>query len=165
MVQAYREFGSAPDSLRSSFQHLIYNSGAFCPSFNVEFSLTAEPTNDTSTANNASTAASSSASSKGGGVTPPDPPAPSPGGDDYSALYALTNKRVVTVLELLGFDFAHTEDLNSMTESTFEVFVSYDKEGTGKIASGYVANANPPEGKAGENISCRSTPPRPKVGA
>lgn len=137
MVQAYREFGSAPDSLRSNFQHVEYSSGAFCPSFDVELSLTAQAINGSAVA------------AQGSGHSPAD----------IEALYALTNKRIVTVMELLGFDFSHEQDLNTLTESTFEIFVSYDKEGTRKIAEGFIANAK--EGQdARTQGSCRTSPPK-----
>ena len=50
------------------------------------------------------------------------------------------------MLELLGFDFAHTqsEDVMQLKETAFEVYVSYKTQGRRRIGGGYVANAKAP---------------------
>lgn len=42
---------------------------------------------------------------------------------NLTGIYAMTNTRVATVLSLMGFDFAHHEDLTSLREYEFAIFV------------------------------------------
>ena len=57
--------------------------------------------------------------------------------------YALTNRRIVLVLSLMGFNLAHEKDLNNIKEYTFDVVV--EREGTPQviIARGSLTNDPP----------------------
>ena len=67
------------------------------------------------------------------------------------------------MLELLGFDFAHTqsEDVMQLNETAFDVYVSYKTRGMRKIGGGYVANAKAPPlpvgaGAQSNALSCQA---------
>lgn len=42
---------------------------------------------------------------------------------NLTGLYSLTNTRVATILSLMGYDFAHHEDLMGLREYDFAIFV------------------------------------------
>ncbi|KAL8904361.1 MAG: hypothetical protein Q9207_003313 [Kuettlingeria erythrocarpa] len=57
--------------------------------------------------------------------------------------YTMTNTRVVTVLSLMGFDFAHHEDMSSLREYNFEIFVDDTIRGETVLGHGSLVNQNP----------------------
>ena len=58
--------------------------------------------------------------------------------------YALTNRRIVTVLSLMGFNLAHEKDLNSLKEYAFDVVVKREGSPQVIIARGSLTNYSPP---------------------
>lgn len=60
--------------------------------------------------------------------------------------YRFTNDRLATTLSLLGFDWAHQENLTDLVEYNFDVLVDKWRLPEVVIARGYVSNNAPPSG-------------------
>ena len=59
-----------------------------------------------------------------------------------SGLYVMTNRRIATVLSLMGFEFSHQDDLGDLREYTFDILVT-NNNGTTTIGRGTLRNTNP----------------------
>ena len=57
--------------------------------------------------------------------------------------YALTNRRIVSVLSLMGFNLAHEKDMNNVKEYTFDVVVTREGKPQVTIARGSLTNNLP----------------------
>lgn len=62
---------------------------------------------------------------------------------NLTGVYTMTNRRVVTVLSLMGFDFAHHEDMTSLREYNFSIFVDDTVRGETILGYGTLVNQNP----------------------
>lgn len=61
---------------------------------------------------------------------------------NMTGIYMMTNRRIATVLDLMGFDFAHHQDLSSLREYTFDILVTNEERemviGHGSLKNGQV---------------------------
>ena len=57
-----------------------------------------------------------------------------------TGIYRMTNRRVASVLELMGFDFAHHQDLSTLKEYSFDILYT-DEEGQNTIGHGTLRNS------------------------
>ncbi|KAL8713296.1 MAG: hypothetical protein Q9220_002495 [cf. Caloplaca sp. 1 TL-2023] len=62
--------------------------------------------------------------------------------ESMKGIYMLTNRRVATVLSLMGFDFSHQDDLNALKEYSFDVLVETEAGAT-IIGHGFIKNTQP----------------------
>ncbi|KAL8765101.1 MAG: hypothetical protein Q9209_007724 [Squamulea sp. 1 TL-2023] len=59
-----------------------------------------------------------------------------------TGLYMMTNRRIASILSLMGFDFSHQDDLGDLREYTFDVLVT-NAENTTTIGRGTLRNTKP----------------------
>lgn len=61
---------------------------------------------------------------------------------NMSGIYMMTNRRIATVLDLMGFDFSHHEDMNALREYNFDILVTNEERemviGHGTLKNGQV---------------------------
>ncbi|KAL8941166.1 MAG: hypothetical protein Q9211_001940 [Gyalolechia sp. 1 TL-2023] len=62
---------------------------------------------------------------------------------NMTGMYMMTNRRIATVLDLMGFDFAHHQDLSTLREYNFDILVTNEEStvviGNGSLKNGQVA--------------------------